>query len=82
AIELFGPSLAPYATIACIISFLMTGHRSVYPSQILSIKKSESLQVEIGKELETVRATYAGGNKKLFSLVLQALKRIETFLKR
>ncbi len=81
AIELFGPSLAPYATIACIISFLMTGHRSVYPSQILSIKKSDSLQVEIGKELETVRATYAGGNKKIFSLILQALKRIETFLK-
>lgn len=81
AIELFGPSLAPYATIACIISFLMTGHRSVYPSQILSIKKSESLQVEIGKELDIVKATYAGGDKKIFSLILQALKRIETFLK-
>ncbi len=34
AVELFGPKLAPYATVACIISYLMTGHRSVYPSQI------------------------------------------------
>ena len=81
AIEMFGPSLAPYATIACIISFLITGHRSVYPSQILSIKKSESLQVEIGKELELVEATYTGEHKKLLSVILQALKRIETFLK-
>ena len=29
AVELFGPHLAPYATVACIISFLMKGHRSV-----------------------------------------------------
>lgn len=32
AVELFGPKIAPYATVACVISFLMTGHRSIYPS--------------------------------------------------
>lgn len=55
-VELFGPEIAPYATVACVISFLMTGHRSVYPSQILAIKKSESLHVEVGKEMEDVEA--------------------------
>ncbi|MEO8513295.1 MAG: chloride channel protein, partial [Ignavibacteria bacterium] len=52
SVELFGPSMAPYATVACIISFLITGHRSVYPSQILSFKKSASMDIELGKEIE------------------------------
>jgi H+/Cl- antiporter ClcA len=50
-VELFGPKIAPYATVACVISFLMTGHRSVYPSQVLAIRKSESLVVELGGEM-------------------------------
>jgi H+/Cl- antiporter ClcA len=54
AVEMFGPKIAPYACVACVISFLMTGHRSVYPSQILSIRKSPSIQVEIGEEIEDV----------------------------
>ncbi len=40
AIELFGPAIGPYAAIACVISYLLTGHRSVYPSQVLSLAKS------------------------------------------
>ncbi|OYW00318.1 MAG: voltage-gated chloride channel, partial [Acidobacteria bacterium 37-71-11] len=40
ALEMFGPALGPYAAVACVISFLMTGHRSVYPSQILAAAKS------------------------------------------
>jgi H+/Cl- antiporter ClcA len=56
AMELFGPSIAPYATVACVISFLITGHRSVYPSQILAIRKSESINVETGKEIQEVLA--------------------------
>lgn len=36
AIELFGPDIAPYATVACVISFLITGQQSVYPSQRIS----------------------------------------------
>jgi H+/Cl- antiporter ClcA len=51
AVELFGPALAPYAAVACVISFLMTGHRSVYPSQILSMSKSSSISVEQGHEM-------------------------------
>ncbi|HUJ18360.1 MAG TPA: chloride channel protein [Nitrospirota bacterium] len=51
AIELFGPEVAPYAAVACIISYLMTGHRSVYPSQVLSQAKSSSLNVATGSEM-------------------------------
>ena len=54
AVELFGPEVAPYAAVACVISFLMTGHRSVYPSQVLAITKSPSIFVESGKEMECV----------------------------
>jgi len=39
AVELFGTKIAPYATLACVVSFLMTGHRSVYPAQVLGVKK-------------------------------------------
>ena len=65
AVELFGPQVAPYASVACVISFVITGHRSVYPSQILSIKKSASIQVETGKEIETVGPHYQMRDKSL-----------------
>lgn len=54
SVELFGPQVAPYAAVACVISFLMTGHRSVYPSQILSIKKSSSFTIESGQEMKNI----------------------------
>jgi H+/Cl- antiporter ClcA len=40
AIELFGPAIAPFAALACIISFVMTGSKSIYPSQVFKIRKS------------------------------------------
>lgn len=52
AIEIFGPQLGPYAALVCVISFLMTGHRSVYSSQILAFKKSKAIYIELGKEIE------------------------------
>jgi len=54
AVELFGPQIGPYAAVACVISFLMTGHRSVYPSQILSISKSASILAATGKEMREI----------------------------
>jgi H+/Cl- antiporter ClcA len=56
ALEMFGPALGPYAAVACVISFLMTGHRSVYPSQILAAAKSPSLHVRIGEEVEGIQS--------------------------
>jgi H+/Cl- antiporter ClcA len=54
AIELFGAEVGPFAAIACVVSFLMTGHRSVYPSQALSLTKSSSLTVAHGKEMKNI----------------------------
>lgn len=43
AMELFGIEVASYASISCVISYLMVGHKSVYPSQILVVNKSPSI---------------------------------------
>jgi H+/Cl- antiporter ClcA len=52
AIELFGATLSPYAAVTAIVSFLMVGHRSVYPSQILAMAKSATLKPEIGRPID------------------------------
>ena len=51
AMELFGAAIAPHAAIACMVSFLMVGYRSIYPSQILGVEKSTSLKVKTGKAI-------------------------------
>ena len=48
AMELFGPQVASYAAIACMVSFLIVGYRSIYPSQLLGIQKSASLTMPTG----------------------------------
>jgi H+/Cl- antiporter ClcA len=82
AVELFGPSVAPYATVACVVSFLITGHRSVYPSQVLSISKSPSLRVELGKEIEEIQTKLILKERGLVPVVLRFLKRIEEMVDR
>jgi H+/Cl- antiporter ClcA len=52
AMELFGIEMAHYAAISVVISFLMTGHRSVFPSQILAMKKSDMLDIKTGDSIE------------------------------
>lgn len=74
AMELFGTAIAPYATVACIVSFLMTGHRSVYPSQILSMRKSSSINVETGKDIEHTIAEAQPRKKSLTSLILKIIR--------
>ena len=78
AMELFGPELAPYAAVSCVISFLMTGHRSVYPSQILSMTKSSSLTVKHGQEMKHVEGVeYEPGEKSLLGIVSKSFKRLK-----
>lgn len=59
--ELFGMEILHYAALSCIISFLITGHRSIFPSQILAIKKGEYLDIELGHSIDETTATYTGG---------------------
>ena len=55
SIELFGTQVTPFASITAIISFILIGHRSVYPTQILAIKKSASLDMELGNEIKNTK---------------------------
>jgi len=51
AMELFGPKTASVAGIACMVSFLMVGYRSIYPSQVLGAQKSRSLTAPTGNAI-------------------------------
>jgi H+/Cl- antiporter ClcA len=73
AVELFGAEVAPYAAIACVISFVITGHRSAYPAQVLAVKKSSSISVEEGRELE---GTKESGLEYRDRSVIQAIRSI------
>lgn len=72
AVELFGSEIAPYAAIACVISFIITGHRSVYPSQSFSVKKSSSFNMELGKELEHLKIEYSHREKSFVGVIKRA----------
>ena len=52
AVELFGINIAHYAALSAVISFLITGHRSVYSSQLLAMKKSDMLSMKFGGEVD------------------------------
>ena len=52
AMELFGPGLAPLAAITCTMSFLLTGHRSAVPTQLLSYSKSPNINIDSEEEIE------------------------------
>ena len=54
AMELFGPPIAPYAATSCAMSYLLTGHRSVIPSQLLHESKSPSFALASQQEIERV----------------------------
>ncbi len=68
AAELFGMDMFVYACVACVISFFITGHRSIYPSQILNIKKSTSIMVESGTEVEHLKVSLKKREKSLIGL--------------
>ena len=57
AVELFGIDIAHYAALAAVISFLISGHRSIFSSQILAMRKSEMLSVKIGEEIENINTS-------------------------
>lgn len=78
AVEIFGPAIAPYAAVASIISFLMTGHRSVYPSQVLSIVKSPSIQAEVGREMEFLEMTFHPRDKSVTGIISHFFQRVKS----
>lgn len=79
AVELFGMNVAHYAALSIIIAFLMTGHRSVFPSQVLAMKKSEALSVKLGEEMVNTKATYTA---RFFSHIQALIKLLFIKIKR
>ena len=59
AVELFGIELAQYAALTSIITFLITGHRSVFSSQILLLKKADNLDIELGQRIDKTEVNYS-----------------------
>jgi len=77
AVELFGPQIGSYAAVACIISFLMTGHRSVYPSQVLALAKSSSIIVSKGQEMRGISGVeFNLRTKSITGGISEGIKRI------
>lgn len=53
AVELFGTQISNYAAVSVVIAFLITGHRSVFPSQrIEKFSKAENIDVGEGSDIE------------------------------
>ena len=48
ALELFDSQTAVLAAIACVVAFLLSGHRSIYPSQILARPKARAFLQDKG----------------------------------
>jgi H+/Cl- antiporter ClcA len=76
AVELFGAKIAPYAAVACVTSFLMTGHRSVYPSQIYAMMKSSSFRDESGKEVVHAQAEFLLRRRSVTRYLLSIFRKI------
>jgi hypothetical protein len=55
AIELFGAPIAPYATVVCVISFLITGRQSIFPHQRISVRSGK---------MEPEVSTYQGPGRR------------------
>ena len=54
----------------------MTGHRSVFPSQILKMKKSDLLNVQMGEDIDHTTVDISDENKiKFFKLQKKILLR-------
>jgi H+/Cl- antiporter ClcA len=76
AIELFGSGIAADAALTCMVSFLIVGYRSIYPSQLLGIQKSGSLVVATGMPIgEIDGATVSHREKSLVGFVIMILDR-------
>jgi H+/Cl- antiporter ClcA len=76
AVELFGAKIAPYAAVACVTSFLMTGHRSVYPSQIFAMMKSSSFRDESGKEVVHAQAEFLLRRRSVTRYLLSIFRKL------
>ncbi|TVR63759.1 MAG: permease [Spirochaetaceae bacterium] len=79
AMELFGVRTGSYGAIACTVSFLVVGHLSVYPSQVISIKKTWFRDIDThGVEFSFTRT----GIRKMFGSFFRGYRTSDTIEKK
>lgn len=54
-IELFGSEGAIYMFIACVVSYLFSGHTSIYTSQVIGVSKSQFISIPQGTTIASVK---------------------------
>ncbi len=69
AMELFGMDIAHYAAVSIVISFLLSGHRSVFPSQKIRMSKSDLLEIEYGEDIEHSRVKFDKAHYRRFNRI-------------
>ncbi len=74
AMELFGMDVAHYAAVSIAISFLVLGHRSVFPSQKISMSKSGMLDIEYGEDIEHSSVSLTEENAKQFREIQRQIR--------
>ena len=79
AIELFGSSIAPYAALAIVVSFFMTGYRSIFPSQVLSTKKTQSVILKQREEVETFETHFDYKTRRIMATGRHMAKKLIKF---
>ncbi|HEX9023029.1 MAG TPA: chloride channel protein [Geobacteraceae bacterium] len=78
AMEMFGSNIGPHAAVACVVSFLIVGYHSVYPSQLLGIQKSDSLLAPAGSQLgEIEHAVVTPREKSLLAALIAVWQRVK-----
>lgn len=50
-LEFFGTSSSPYLLLSCTIAYLLSGHRSAIPTQLLQFTKAPALQAPLNQEI-------------------------------
>jgi len=75
ALELFGGDIAMYAVIVSAVSFLMTGSESIYPSQIILMKKSYSVELKTGSEVSSTKSQFLPRKGGIITKILIFLRK-------
>jgi len=75
AMELFGLDVAHYAAISIVISFIITGHRSVFPSQVLDMKKSDFLKIRPGEDIAHAQVNVEDAQMEQFNSIRERIQR-------
>lgn len=60
-IELFGAEMAIPLTIACVVSYIGSGHRGIYAAQQIDTPKLAASQIRAGSALRDLRTAVTGG---------------------